>query len=112
MSAKKIRGVVMKKHKTEFAALSLLLVVLCYAYYDSNIKNTEQDIVITNELLTMSEFKSKESITMEMLSLPNEITKESTEIKDGENIYSINLAAATNSIPYNEIISNQIPVIP
>lgn len=100
----------MKKHKTEFAALSLLLVVLCYAYYDSNNKNTEQDIVITNELLTMSEFKSKESITMEMLSLSNnnEISKESTEIKDGENIYSINLAATTNSIPYNEIISNQI----
>ena len=71
MSAKKIRGVVMKKHKTEFAALSLLLVVLCYAYYDSNIKNIEQDIVITNELLTMSEIESKESITMEMLSLSN-----------------------------------------
>lgn len=98
----------MKKHKTEFAALSLLLVVLCYAYYDSNIKNIEQDIVITNELLTMSEIESKESITMEMLSLSNEITKDSTEIKDGENIYSINLAATSNSIPYNEIISNQI----
>ena len=98
----------MKKHKTEFAALSLLLVVLCYAYYDSNIKNIEQDIVITNELLTMSEIERKESITMEMLSLSNEITKDSTEIKDGENIYSINLAATSNSIPYNEIISNQI----
>ena len=98
----------MKKHRTEFAALSLLLVVLCYAYYDGNIENREQNIVITNELLTMSEVENKESITMEMLSLSNEITKENTEIKDGENIYSINLPATTNSIPYNEIISNQI----
>ena len=52
MSAKKInRGVVMKKHKTECTALILLLGILCYAFYDSNIKGSEQSIVTktTNE---------------------------------------------------------------
>lgn len=105
----------MKKHKTEFVALSLLLVVLCYAYYDSNITGREENITLTNKLFTMSEIESKESVTLETLSLSVEKTKEeiktvkeSTEIKDGANIYSINLAATTNDIPYNEIISNQI----
>ena len=107
----------MKKHKIEFAALSLLLVVLCYAYYDSNVKGNEQNIVLVNELFSAKEIKSKEDFTMEMLSLPNEEKKQEenkdeviteTEVKDGENIYSINLAAVDNSIPYNEIISNQI----
>ena len=121
MSAKKIRGVVMKKHKMEIAALSLLLVVLCYAFYDSNIKNSEQTIVLTNELFSTREIKSKEDITMEMLSLPvkeekheseqKEIKQEEDtekEVSDGENVYSINLAAVDNDIPYNEIISNQV----
>lgn len=125
MSAKKIRGVVMKKHKMEIAALSLLLVVLCYAFYDSNIRGNEQDIVITKELFTAKEIKSKEDITMEMLSLPSEnktenktenkeVVKElknepkEKEVKNGEHVYSINLAAVNKEIPYNEIISNQV----
>lgn len=106
----------MKKHKTEFAALSLLLVVLCYAYYDSNVIGNEQNIVLVNKLFSAQEIKSEENITMEMLSLPNEEIEEEikeneiteTEVKDGTNIYSINLAAEDNSIPYNEIISNQV----
>lgn len=108
----------MKKHKMEFAALSLLLVVLCYAYYDSNVKGNEQNIVLVNELFSAKEINSKEDITMEMLSLPSEeieVQEENqneeiteTEVKDGTNVYSINLAAVDNSIPYNEIISNQV----
>ena len=54
----------------EIAALTLILGVLCYAFYDSNIKGSEQEIVLTNELFTMSEIKNKEDITMEMLSIP------------------------------------------
>lgn len=56
----------------EIAALTLLLGVLCYAFYDSNIKGSEQEVVLSNELLSMREIKSKEDITMEMLSLPTE----------------------------------------
>lgn len=107
----------MKKHKIELTALSLLLIVLCYAYYDSNVKGNEQNIVLVNELFSAKEISSKDDITMEMLSLSNEeigeeekeedkITK--TEVKDGVNVYSINLAVVDNSIPYNEIISNQV----
>ena len=36
----------MKKHKMEIAALTLLLGVLCYAFYDSNIKGSEQEVVL------------------------------------------------------------------
>lgn len=108
----------MKKHKIELTALSLLLIVLCYAYYDSNVKGNEQNIVLVNELFSAKEINSKEDITMEMLSLPTEeieIQEENkeeeiteTEVKDGINVYSINLAAEDISIPYNEIISNQV----
>lgn len=109
----------MKKHKMEFAALTLLLGVLCYAFYDSNIKGSEQNIVLTSELFSMREVKSKEDITMEMLFLPTEELlgeqKEEEEeiitdreVNDNGNVYSINLAAVENSIPYNEIISNQV----
>lgn len=108
----------MKKHKMEIAALSLLLVVLCYAFYDSNIKGSEQTIVLTNELFSTKEIKSKEDFTMEMLSLPTsgekeeeeELVEENTEkeVNDDGNIYSINLAAVDDKIPYNEIISNQV----
>ena len=62
----------MKKHKMEIAALTLLLGVLCYAFYDCNIKGSEQEVVLSNELLSMREIKNKEDITMEMLSLPTE----------------------------------------
>ena len=112
----------MKKHKMEIAALTLLLGVLCYAFYDCNIKGSEQDIVLSNELLSMKEIKNKEDITMEMLSIPTEeLKKESEEskeangqqkeediTKEANDTYSINLSAVENTIPYNEIISNQV----
>ena len=84
----------------EIAALTLILGVLCYAFYDSNIKGSEQEIVLTNELFTMSEIKNKEDITMEMLSIPGEELKNSA--------YSVTLAVEEETIPYNEIISNQV----
>lgn len=106
----------------EIAALTLLLGVLCYAFYDCNIKGSEQDIVLSNELLSMREIKNKEDITMEMLSIPTEeLKKENEESKEASNqqkeeditkeandTYSINLSAVENTIPYNEIISNQV----
>ena len=121
----------MKKHKMEIAALTLLLGVLCYAFYDSNIKGSEQEVVLSNELLSMREIKSKEDITMEMLSLPTEEllkqqekkekkesdTKRTEEVQvetyeevtSEKEVYSINLAAnSENEVPYNEIISNQV----
>lgn len=36
------------------------------------ILRSEQEVVLSNELLSMREIKSKEDITMEMLSLPTE----------------------------------------
>lgn len=112
----------MKKHKMEIAALTLLLGVLCYAFYDCNIKGSEQDIVLSNELLSMREIKNKEDITKEMLSIPTEELKKENEeskeangqqkeediTKEANDTYSINLSAVENTIPYNEIISNQI----
>ena len=112
----------MKKHKMEIAALTLLLGVLCYAFYDCNIKGSEQDIVLSNELLSMREIKNKEDITMEMLSIPTEELKKENEeskeangqqkeediTKEANDTYSINLSAVENTIPYNEIISNQV----
>lgn len=109
----------MKKHKMEFAALTLLFGVLCYAFYDSNIIASEQNIVLTNELFSMREIESKEDITMEMLSLPVKISLEEQEqkeevivtekeVNDDGNVYSINLAVTDYGIPYNEIISNQV----
>ena len=107
----------MKKHKMEIAALTLILGVLCYAFYDSNIKGSEQEIVLTNELFTMSEIKNKEDITMEMLSIPGEELKkeEVKEQKADEKLislensaYSVTLAVEEETIPYNEIISNQV----
>lgn len=103
----------MKKHKMEFAALTLLLGVLCYAFYDSNIRGSEQSIILSNELFSMREIKSKDEITTEMLSLPSEESSEEQEEEVTEeetyngNIYSINLAVEED-IPYNEIISNQV----
>lgn len=120
----------MKKHKMEIAALTLILGVLCYAFYDSNIKGNEQEIVLTNELFTMSEIKNKEDITMEMLSIPGEELKKEQEKKKTEeenkeevqeqkadeelislenSAYSMTLAVEEEeTIPYNEIISNQV----
>ena len=107
----------------EIAALTLILGVLCYAFYDCNIKGSEQEIILSNELLSMREIKNKEDITMEMLSLPTsellkvqplsiskEETSEESEIEEvsEEEVYSINLAASVEEIPYNEIISNQV----
>lgn len=120
----------------EIAALSLLLGVLCYAFYDCNIKGSEQSFALTNELLSMREITSKDQITMEMLSIPSEdLLKEQERIEEekeeeekaeeevitlddkvtDEDVvyenqsYSINLNAnVETSIPYNEIVSNQI----
>lgn len=114
----------MKKHKTEIISLVLLLGVLCYAYYDSNICGSEQEFALSNDLLSMRKINSKEDITMEMLALPTEdllkIQEEKKEKDDSEIIveskntlstYSIsaNLAEDVESgLPYNEIISNQV----
>lgn len=71
----------MKKHKLEVAALTLLLGVLCYAFYDSNIRGFEKEIVLSSELLTMREINDKNEFTMELLSLPisEENKQEKTE---------------------------------
>ena len=65
----------LKKHKLEITALTLLLGVLCYAFYDCNIKGSEQSFVLSNELLSMrkvSSNSSKEQTSVEMLALPTE----------------------------------------
>lgn len=125
----------MKKHKMEIAALTLLLGVLCYAFYDSNIKDNEQEIVLSNELLSMREIKNKEDITTEMLAIPTEdllklreeekakeeskktteeAKKESEEetttlaLNEEMEAYSTTLTATQENIPYNEVISNQV----
>lgn len=124
----------MKKHKMEIAALTLLLGVLCYAFYDSNIKGSEQEIVLSNELLSMREIKNKEDITTEMLAIPTEDllklreeekakeeSKEAAEEDETESeevsttlalneemeTYCTTLEAIEEDIPYNEVISNQ-----
>ena len=105
----------MKKHKIEIAALSLLLVVLCYAFYDSNIRGSEQNIVLSNELFSMREIHGKDEITIEMLSLPEEEQEEKKEDEQivhednsGDKVYSNYLAVVDTNVPYNEIISNEI----
>lgn len=112
----------MKKHKMEVIALTLLLGVLCYAFYDCNVKDNEEEFVLSNELLSMREIKNKEDITMEMLSIPTEdllkLREEETEeieeettivsLPTEEEVYSINLEYEEEEIPYNEVISNQV----
>ena len=125
----------MKKHKMEIAALTLLLGVLCYAFYDCNIKDNEQEIVLSKELLSMREIKNKEDITTEMLAIPTEdllklreeekakeeskktteeAKKESEEetttlaLNEEMEAYSTTLTATQENIPYNEVISNQV----
>ena len=116
----------MKKHKAEIVALTLLLGVLCYAFYDSNIESREQKIVLTNELFSMKEIKNKEEITMEMLEIPTEdLLKAQEENGEEENNnreeaasnstelilanYNVSLVETVdNEVPYNEIISNQV----
>ena len=102
----------MKKNKMEVLALSLMLFVLCYAFYDCNKSENEQNIVLSNELFSMIELKSKNDITIEMLSLPAELlSNEQEETEENNNnaeVYSISLEVEENSIPYNEIISNQV----
>lgn len=73
------RGVEVKKHKIEIATLTLLLGVLIYAFYDSNIRGYEEDIDLSSELLTMNEIKDKNLFTMELLSLP--IPEEQRQLK-------------------------------
>lgn len=125
----------MKKHKMEIAALTLLLGVLCYAFYDCNIKGSEQEIALSSELLSMREIKNKEDITTEMLAIPTEDllklreeeknkeeSKKTTEedkteseevstdlaLNEEMETYSTTLSATNESIPYNEVISNQV----
>lgn len=76
----------MKKHKMEIAALTLLLGVLCYAFYDSNIESSEQKIVLSDELLSLREIKNKEDITLEMLSLPTKEEEKKEEEKTEEEV--------------------------
>lgn len=122
----------MKNYRMEIAALTLLLGVLCFAFYDCNIKGSEQEIVLENELLAMSKITDKEDISTDIITLSNDtivtvvplnMKKEETENKVEEvlvntkelevvsnnEVYSINLAAnEEESTPYNEIISNQV----
>lgn len=80
----------MKKHKLEITALTLLLGVLCYAFYDCNIKDSEQSFVLSNELLSMrkiSSNSSKEQTSVEMLALPTEdLLREQEEKKKEEEL--------------------------
>ena len=125
----------MKKHKMEIAALTLLLGVLCYAFYDRNKKDNKKEIFLSNELLSMREIKNKEDITTEMLAIPTEdllklreeekakeeskktteeAKKESEEetttlaLNEEMEAYSTTLTATQENIPYNEVISNQV----
>ena len=130
MSAKKIRGVEVKNYRMEIAALTLLLGVLCFAFYDCNMKGSEQEIVLESKLLSTTVIKNKEDITMNMLALSNDhivtvvplnmnkqeenevekidVNTEDLEVVSNNEVYSINLAAQEESTPYNEIISNQV----
>lgn len=120
----------MKKHKMEIAALTLLLGVLCYAFYDCNIKGSEQEVILNNKLLAMKEIKNKEDITMDDLALDSEsldslakeaeseekITEEEVIEEPVEaqeevttyNTYSVNMAEEESSVSYNEELSSEI----
>ena len=120
----------MKNYRMEIAALTLLLGVLCFAFYDCNIKGNEQEIVLESKLLSTTVIKNKEDITMDMLALSNDhivtvvplnmnkqeenevekidVNTEDLEVISNNEVYSINLAAQEESTPYNEIISNQV----
>ena len=120
----------MKNYRMEIAALTLLLGVLCFAFYDCNIKGSEQEIVLESKLLSTTVIKNKEDITMDMLALSNDhivtvvplnmnkqeenkvekidVNTKDLEVVSNNEVYSINLAAQEESTPYNEIISNQV----
>lgn len=120
----------MKNYRMEIAALTLLLGVLCFAFYDCNMKGSEQEIVLESKLLSTTVIKNKEDITMDMLALSNDhivtvvplnmnkqeenkvekidVNTEDLEVISNNEVYSINLAAQEENTPYNEIISNQV----
>ena len=120
----------MKNYRMEIAALTLLLGVLCFAFYDCNMKGSEQEIVLESKLLSTTVIKNKEDITMDMLALSNDhivtvvplnmnkqeenevekidVNTKDLEVVSNNEVYSINLAAQEESTPYNEIISNQV----
>ena len=104
----------MKKHKMEIAALTLLLGVLCYAFYDSNIKGSEQEVVLSNELLSMREIKSKEDITMEMLSLPTEelLKQQDEKVKKERVSKIINLSKELEQDYFSKFIGKELVFIP
>lgn len=102
----------MKNNKMEVLALGLMLFVLCYAYYDCNIKDNEQSIVLANELFSMSEIDDKSEITMEMITLPLSFLSNEQKVVEEDSsaidTTSINFEAEENSILYNEVVSNQV----
>ena len=120
----------MKNYRMEIAALTLLLGVLCFAFYDCNMKGSEQEIVLESKLLSTTVIKNKEDISMDMLALSNDhivtvvplnmnkqeenkvekidVNTKDLEVISNNEVYSINLAAQEESTPYNEIISNQV----
>ena len=74
----------MKKHKLEASALIILLGVLCYAFYDCNIKGSEQKIALASELLSYKDIANKNNITTEMLALPSEVKEEEKKEEEKE----------------------------
>lgn len=104
----------MKKHKMEIMSLTLLLGVLCYAFYDCNVRDNTDEFVLSNELLTMREIKNKEDITMEMLSIPSdELLELKEEEKEEKEVDTISLEEVNNfeyeeEISYNEVLANEV----
>lgn len=95
-------------------SLTLLLGVLCYAFYDCNVRDNTDEFVLSNELLTMREIKNKEDITMEMLSIPSdELLELKEEEKEEKEVDTISLEEVNNfeyeeEISYNEVLANEV----
>lgn len=108
----------MKTHKIEITALVLLLGTLCYAFYDCHIKDNEQEIVLSNELFSLREIKSKEEITKDMLVIPEEGNETKTEEEEKEEEVTPEPVAvpdsspapvvATWDVPHNDELADQI----
>lgn len=119
----------MKKHKLEIAALTLLLGVLCYAFYESNMDTDGQKIALSDELFNLKEIGNKKEVKVEMLTLPakeakeevqEEITKEETEkveveetvtnevIAPTEETYVVEEPVYYGDASYNEDLGSQV----
>ena len=94
----------------EFAALTLLLGVLCYAFYDSNIRGYEHEIVLSSELLSMREIKDKSEFTMELLSLPvpEYLRQEKTEKELEEELKEEEDGVSEEDITEEEYIEDEV----